>query len=389
LGTRFSCRWPIACWQGSPRNTGGDHICRLSADTFLVLLEGLQRREDCLDEVQRFLTDFRSEPFQVGGVDVYLGARAGIHFGKDTPDALVESLLRGTDLAHQRARTSGRDLELFDRSMDIVVRDRLELESRLRQALQNNALVPWFQPRVDARTGKILGAESLARWIPPGETPISPGRFIPVAEESGLIAHLGMQILEKSCAQIAHWREGGWTDLVISVNVSPIQLADRGFPDEVEKLLTRYRIPANNLELEVTESAFLDHPREAAQALERLRSKGIAIALDDFGTGYSSLSQLRSLPIDTLKVDRQFVIELATRPDAAVVLRALFQMAEGLRLDTVAEGVEELEQLDFLREVGCHQIQGFLFSQAVPPERFEELLARPTLLPQPVARTAV
>ncbi len=249
--------------------------------------------------------------------------------------------------------------------------ERAAFEASLRQAEQRGELGVCYQPRVDAATGELLGMECLVRWYHPQFGAVSPDQFIPLAEETGLIVSIGEWVLREACAQTQYWREQGHQDLRVSVNLSAVQFQDSDLYNTVKSALDDTRLRAEWLELEVTESTLMGDPAATALTLEKLKSLGVHISIDDFGTGYSSLSYLKRFPIDALKIDRSFVDEVTSNPDDAAIATAIVLMGHSLHLKVVAEGVETTPQESLLRVLGCDELQGYLISPPVSPERFE------------------
>jgi EAL domain-containing protein (putative c-di-GMP-specific phosphodiesterase class I) len=273
-----------------------------------------------------------------------------------------------------RAKDSGRNhFQFFTREINTVMTERLEIEGKLRRALERDQFQLQYQPRVDLPSGKVLGAEALIRWHIPGEPPILPERFIALAEETGLITPIGKWVLHRACAQNKAWQDLGLPAVVVSVNVSARQFRSNNFVRSVAESLKETGLQARYLEIELTESVMHDAP-QLVTMLGELKRLGVQIAIDDFGTGYSSLSSLKRFPVDRLKVDRSFVEHIATDPDDAAIVRTVIALGRNLGLKVVAEGVETAEQLQFLREHACDEVQGFYFSRPVPPEQFENLL---------------
>lgn len=277
--------------------------------------------------------------------------------------------------AAERARRDGENhVEFHSESMSRWAFERLTLEQSLRDALKNEELVVYYQPRVDIETQKIIGMEALVRWIHPQFGLVSPGQFIPLAEETGLIVPIGDWILRESCRQNARWRAMGLPKIRVSVNLSPIQFRKPDLHEDVFQALDDAGLDADGLELEVTESLLMNDPSETAAILGRLRSRGIHISIDDFGTGYSSLSYLKRFPINALKIDRSFVTDVTSNPDDAAIATAIILMGHSLKLSVVAEGVETENQLAFLKVLQCNEVQGYLFSPPVPADRAQLLL---------------
>jgi EAL domain-containing protein (putative c-di-GMP-specific phosphodiesterase class I) len=254
------------------------------------------------------------------------------------------------------------------------------LESRMRGALARNEFFLMYQPKVDLPSGKIVGAEALVRWQDPEHGLISPGQFIPVAEDSGLIIALGKWILAEVCRQNRAWQDAGYPPQVIAVNVSPVQFVRKEFLSEIQAVLRESGMDARHLELELTETALLRDLDRTANALIALRQLGVSVSLDDFGTGYSSLTYLKRFPIDTIKVDQSFVRDIIDDPDDAAIVSAVIGMAKSLKRTVVAEGVETAEQLHWLRAHGCDQMQGYYFSKPVSAQDFTQRFFRGNLM---------
>ncbi|MEC8511867.1 MAG: EAL domain-containing protein [Planctomycetota bacterium] len=307
---------------------------------------------------------------------------AVIHVGiACSPDdgATATDLIGRARAAAERARRDGENhVEFHSDSMSRWAFERLTLEQSLRDALHNEELVVYYQPRVDIETQEIIGMEALVRWIHPQFGLVSPGQFIPLAEETGLIVPIGDWILRESCRQNAQWRAMGLPRIRVSVNLSPVQFRKPDLHEDVFRALDDNGLDADGLELEVTESLLMNDPAETAAILGRLRSRGIHISIDDFGTGYSSLSYLKRFPIDALKIDRSFVTDVTSNPDDAAIATAIILMGHSLKLSVVAEGVETENQLAFLKVLQCNEVQGYLFSPPVPADRARTLLEAQT-----------
>lgn len=307
-----------------------------------------------------------------------MAAMAVVHVGiACSPDdgTTASELIGRARAAAERARRDGENhVEFHSDSMSRWAFERLTLEQSLRDALRNEELVVYYQPRVDIETQEIIGMEALVRWIHPQFGLVSPGQFIPLAEETGLIVPIGEWILRESCRQNARWRAMGLPRIRVSVNLSPVQFGKPDLHEDVFRALDDARLDADGLELEVTESLLMNDPAETAAILGRLRSRGIHISIDDFGTGYSSLSYLKRFPIDALKIDRSFVTDVTSNPDDAAIATAIILMGHSLKLSVVAEGVETENQLAFLKVLQCNEVQGYLFSPPVPADRAQTLL---------------
>jgi diguanylate cyclase (GGDEF)-like protein/PAS domain S-box-containing protein len=351
----------------------GDLVARLGGDEFAILLNGLN------DEQQASVVGFRirdalSAPFSIGGREVFTSASIGIAFGLahyTNPD----EIMRDADTAMYHAKSRGKARhELFDADMHARTRDRLDLETDLRHAVQDQQFEVHYQPIVTLSSGMCIGFESLVRWTRNGE-PISPATFIPIAEELGLIEALGTWVMEQACSTFADWqRRFPRTGLdCITVNVSSRQLMQQNFPRIVEQAIHKAGLKACDLRLEITETALMDNPQTAAEVLRDLRDLGVKIYLDDFGTGYSSLSHLHKLPVDALKIDRSFVRSL-TYSDRPAIVESILALARTLNTSVVAEGIETDQQSRELERLGCTHAQGYLFSKPLSAHHAEQLI---------------
>jgi diguanylate cyclase (GGDEF)-like protein/PAS domain S-box-containing protein len=354
-----------------------DTLARLGGDEFALLIDNLPHPNDAARLAGELIASL-TEPCHLSvGAEVSAGASVGISLFPQhghTPQAL----LQGADAAMYRAKADGRGLYVFySDDMTHAARERLSLESRLRRALAEGQFCLHYQPQVDIATGRIIGAEALIRWHDPVEGLIPPGRFIPVAETTGLIREIGAWVLEEACHQGQRWRTAGLPPLRIAVNVSPRQFRHADLATQVTQVLQRTGFPAEWLELELTESALMEREAEALETLRRLRALGIGLAIDDFGTGYSSLAYLKRFPLDVLKIDRGFIADIPNQADDMEIASAIIAMGHSLGILVLAEGVETPEQLAFLSDRGCNLYQGYLRSRPVPPEDFAKLLAQP------------
>ncbi|MDQ1288524.1 MAG: hypothetical protein QG622_2089 [Actinomycetota bacterium] len=343
----------------------GDTAARLGGDEFVVLLTG-SAADRGVQVAERVIAEV-SEPFSLGGREVFIGASAGIAQRHPSCTSPADLLARG-DVAMYQAKQSGRGRAVvFEPSMQVTFRQQMDLQSDLRGARGFDEFRLQYQPIVDLRTGRPVGVEALLRWNHPGRGAISPTEFIPVAEETGVIRDLGRWALERSARAVAEWRRT-LPGLRLSVNVSPRQIGVRRFPEEVAEILARTGLPGRALTLELTETALMNDPENVPGHLEQLRDLGMRIAIDDFGTGYASLSYLRRFPVDELKIDRSFVEDVTRSPNDLALVRAVVDLARALRLLTVAEGIGRPEQLSVLRELGCGFGQGFLLARPLDPE---------------------
>jgi EAL domain-containing protein (putative c-di-GMP-specific phosphodiesterase class I) len=312
-------------------------------------------------------------PFGIEGHEIRVTAKTGIAvFPDDGGDA--DALLRNAEAALKRAKETGERYLFYAPSINARVAEQVELEHRLRKAVEAGELFPHFQPKIDLATGQIVGLEALMRWQGPDGKLVSPARFVPVLEQTGLILEAGQQILAAARAQYAAWLAQGLAAPRIAVNVSAVQLRRRSFVQDVLQALGGGAADGGGVDLEVTESLLMTEVDESIRKLRELREMGLRMALDDFGTGYSSLSYLSKLPLDTLKIDRSFVHGMTENADYTSIISAIISLAQALRLKVVAEGVETEQQAQLLRLLRCEQAQGFLFSKPLPAEAIEPLL---------------
>ncbi|HEX5923580.1 MAG TPA: EAL domain-containing protein [Baekduia sp.] len=353
----------------------GDTLARLGGDEFAILLDGAITPACALDIAAR-VAGAIAQPLRFDRRDLSVSASIGIAHNLDgcvNPDELI----RNADIAMYDAKAHGGGrCEVFDASMHQRVVDRVSLETRLRQAIDQQRLRTFFQPIIDLRSGELHGLEALARW-PADDEPVPPSEFIEVAEESGLIGALGVLILRSACETLSDWRRRGIVapEVTVSVNVSIRQITDGGLVEHVRAALHDHDLPPANLVLEITESTLIENPELVSAVLDELLTLGVAIQLDDFGTGYSSLTVLHDFPGDTLKIDRSFVATMIERPESQAIIRSIIGLAHNLGLSVIAEGIEHPEQRDALTALRCEYGQGYHFARPLPREEFEELLS--------------
>ncbi|RTL53681.1 MAG: EAL domain-containing protein [Bradyrhizobiaceae bacterium] len=346
-----------------------DAIARLGSDEFAVVQAGCARPEDAALLARRLL-DALGEPYLFEGHTVVSGASIGIALSPGDGDD-AERLLKNADMALSRAKSEGRgSFSFFEAEMDARAQNRHRIETDLREAIANRSLQPFYQPLVDLKSGRITGVEALARWLHPQRGMISPGEFIPVAEETGLIGTLGNLMLRRACMDAASWPD----PVRVAVNLSTLQFRAGNLLSVVMDALKQSGLPPKRLELEITESLLLEKSDDVLATLHALRALGVRISMDDFGTGYSSLSYLRSFPFDKIKIDQSFVRGLALNRDAQAIVRSIVSLGMGLGVTITAEGVETEDELSCLRGEGCHEGQGFLFSKARPNHEIAQLL---------------
>ncbi|HKE92353.1 MAG TPA: EAL domain-containing protein [Gemmatimonadales bacterium] len=352
-------------------------VARLGGDEFLVAVADLATGEDAAIVAGRLLKAF-SDHFVVAGQDLFVSASLGISvYPEDGED--LESLLKHADVALYQAKAAGRNTgEFFNASMNAAALQRLHLETNLRRAIERDEITVLFQPQIDTRIQRMIGVEALLRWTHPELGRIPPAQFVPVAERIGLIDDLTELALRRTCGQLADWRREGFEPLRASVNLSPHLLRR---PDTIHRLASlpaALEVDPSSIEFEITESALMEKPQDAERVLTELRGRGFRLALDDFGTGYSSLSYLRRFPLDTLKIDRAFVRDIADENGAAIVA-AVITLARSLQLEPLAEGVESEVQRGFLLQHGCDLMQGYLFGRPMSAKEIGELLTRGNL----------
>ncbi|AGX88671.1 putative bifunctional diguanylate cyclase/phosphodiesterase [Candidatus Symbiobacter mobilis] len=349
-----------------------DVLARVGDTEFIVALLSIQKREHS-GIVSQKLLNVLDPPFVIDGNPIHISARIGIAVypddGQDTA-----SLLHCADVAVKRLQAEAISSYLFySPEMNQRAKEQWQLEAELRQALSSGGLMLYYQPKVSLRSGRIVGAEALLRWRHPQHGMISPAKFIPVAEQTGLILDLGNWVLDEACRQIRDWMDRGAHMPPVAINLSARQF-DRQLPAKIQSVLDHHGVPTDRLKLEITESLLMRDPDTVIPIMNELVAMGLALAMDDFGTGYSSLSNLKRFPITTLKIDRSFVVGVPNDINDCAIARAIVTMALQLRQEIVAEGIETAEQMVFLRNLGCDQLQGFFFSPAVDAIRFEEMV---------------
>ncbi len=353
----------------------GDVVARVGGDEFTIVLQELEKKEDAAAMAQRVLRII-AEPIDVEGHRLYITTSIGITvYPEDGEDA--ETLLKNADNAMYRAKAVGRNTyEMSTQELSRSMQERLTLESGLHQAMERNEFEVYYQPQIDIRSMKIVGMEALLRWRHPERGLMSPGSFLSVAEERGFIVLIGDWVLRTALQQARIFKDLGFPDFRVAVNLSARQFRELSLVEGIEEAVKQSRMDPRCLELEITESVAMENIDLTFKVLERLRRTGISIAIDDFGMGHSSLSYLKRFPIDALKIDRNFVEDLPDRFEDAAIVRSVIELAQGLNLRVVAEGVETKPQLDFLREHGCREVQGFYFGFPVPAPQFQETLTQ-------------
>ena len=349
-----------------------DILARFGGDEFVVALFSIQKREHSGLVAEKLLATLEA-PFVIESHALHISASVGIAIYPE--DGLNTTLLlRFADVAMKRVQTSSESGYLFySPEMNVRAKEQWQLEGELRQALNGNELLLYYQPKVSLRSGRIVGAEALIRWSHPVHGMIPPGRFVPLAEETGLILDLGNWVLEEACRQIRCWLDAGLDVVPIAVNLSARQF-DVQLPQRLQATVERHSIPCSLLKLEITESLLVRSPDKVVLIMNELAAFGFTLALDDFGTGYSSLAYLKKFPITTLKIDRTFVIGVPNDENDCAIAQAIVTMGKQLRQEIVAEGVETPEQMAFLRKLGCDQLQGYLFSPPIEAQAFARMV---------------
>ena len=343
---------------------------RLDADHFAVMVVKEQTEEELARLIEQRIAEIFVPPYRIGDSELRVTAKFGIAlFPNNGADA--DSLFRNAEAALKNAKTGGERYLFYTQAMNARVAEKLTLENHLRQALENHEFVLHYQPKTDLVSGKLTSAEALIRWNDPRSGLVAPGRFIPILEETGLINEVGRWALRQAIADYLHWFHVGLPAVRVAVNVSPLQLRNRGFIDEIKAAIGVDVQAAAGLELEITESLIMEDVKHSIESLRAIRDLGITIAIDDFGTGFSSLSYLAKLPVDTLKIDRSFVVDMTNGPEGLALVATIINLAHSLKLKVVAEGVETEEQARLLRLLGCDEMQGFLVSKALPRDIFE------------------
>jgi diguanylate cyclase (GGDEF)-like protein len=358
----------------------GDTVGRVGGDEFVLILHDQSNEEVIYRAMQRIVAKV-SEPLTIDGKELYVSCSAGISiYPQDGRD--VETLLKNADAAMYRAKEHGRsNFQFYTSEMNERVNERLALEHALRRALERQELALHYQQKVNLRSGQIVGAEALVRWLHPEWGLVRPARFVPLAEETGLIVSIGEWVLHEACRQTRAWLDAGLNPGVVSVNLSVRQFRQEGLVRTVSRILEETRLEPSQIEMELTESMVMQNVDAAIAILQGLKQLGVTLSLDDFGTGYSSLSYLKDLPIDTLKIDRSFVRDIGSGAEAddGVLAQAIISLGHALHLKVIAEGVETDAQLRFLRRHGCDEVQGFFYGEPVAPEAHAELLEKARL----------
>jgi EAL domain-containing protein (putative c-di-GMP-specific phosphodiesterase class I) len=357
-----------------------DTISHFSGDKFVVLLENLNESRDASPVAEKLLRVF-SQPFFLQSQEIFITAGIGISvFPEDGTTTQV--LMQNAESAVHKAKEGGKSrYQFYSKEINAKSFEKLLLENNLRGAITNNELFLMYQPQINTRDKQVSGMEVLVRWKHAELGLVSPGQFIPLAEETGLILPVGEWIIREACKQYMEWSARGLPQKILAINLSAVQFTQHNLAEMVQTILDETGFPPGKLEFEITETAIMDDVETSLQILDRLRGLGISISIDDFGTGYSSLSYLRKLSIRNLKIDQSFIAEVEHKPEDATIVSAILSLAKGLGLEVIAEGVETTEQLKFLEEKECDYVQGYYFSPPLNAENMEQVLRSGSLTP--------
>ncbi|VAW66356.1 diguanylate cyclase/phosphodiesterase (GGDEF & EAL domains) with PAS/PAC sensor(s) [hydrothermal vent metagenome] len=353
----------------------GDTLARLGGDEFTLLLPDVNNQQDAKRIAEKIIKSL-ADPFKIDNHELFVSTSIGIsQFPED--GNTIESLIKHADIAMYSVKDSGKNnYQFYDKKMIHAYSDNLSLENDLRRALDNKQFEIYYQPQINVETQEIFAMEALIRWNHPERGMINPNDFIGLAEETRLIKQIGDWILQAACEQLKTWRDLGFNDIRIAINVSAIQLEQNNFVEFVLEQLTKNKIPGEYLEIEITENTLMHDTDAGVDKLRELSNHGIKIAIDDFGTGYSSLNYLKHLPIDTLKIDQSFIRDMSKSEEDSSIIKAIISMAKGLKLNIISEGVETQEQLKQLKRWRCKNMQGFLFGRPMPNDDALKVLQR-------------
>jgi len=352
-----------------------DIVARLGGDEFVVVISDIVEVNHILQVVEKMLGAMAA-PYLIAGNELFCSCSIGISVYPNDGTASAD-LLKHADTAMYHAKNSGRNrFQLYDGAMNSMAEERLQLETDLHYALERNEFVFHYQPQVNLETGRIQGVEALIRWNHPNKGTLAPAAFLEMLEETGGIVNVGRKLLVEACCQTARWHAAGFRDLDVAVNVSSKEFWHTSLITNVRAALEQSGLPPQSLQLELTEGIFMEDVDNAVDRILALKALGIAVAVDDFGTGYSSLAHLKRFPLDVLKIDRYFVKDLPNAPVNEALISSILALCKGLNLGTVAEGVENRDQLDSLRKLGCQIVQGYFISRPIPAEHLITLLSR-------------
>ncbi len=350
-----------------------DTLARIGGDEFTIIIQDVNEDFDAILVAEKVVNAFR-EPLLVDDHELYITPSIGISLFPDDGNN-SEELIKHADTAMYRAKElGGNGFQFFAADMSDPIRWNLTVENALRRAVEQGTIQVVYQPQFDIRSGNIIGLEALARWHHKGPEETPPEVFIKVAEDTGLIHRLGDQIMETACRQMMRWIKEGITDLKVSVNISPLQLKQGDFTERLRRIVENSGVSPRQIELEITEGSLMENAGIMEGLLNLLSVQGFQIAIDDFGTGYSSLSYLKRLSIDRIKIDKSFIHETPDNTNDTAICRAIISMAHSLKLKVIAEGVENDQQMEFLRQERCDEVQGYIYSQAVGPKEVSEMI---------------
>jgi len=350
-----------------------DVVCRIGGDEFTILLRNIKNREQ-VSKMSEAIVNLFKETYIIDGqefsISTSIGIAISIFDGRD-----LDLLLKKADIAMYKAKEKGKNNFLFyHNEMNMHSVERFKLENRLRKAIEQEEFILYYQPRIDAKSDKIIAVEALIRWNSPELGMVSPGEFIPLAEESGLIVPIGEWVLKTACMQNKQWQQAGHQPIRVSVNLSAMQFIQQDLVEKIRIILDETGLSSEWLELEITEGIIIKDLKGTMETLEKLKEMGVHVSLDDFGTGFSSLNYLKNFKIDTLKIDASFVRDISDDEKNTAIVNTIIMLGKNLDLNVTAEGVETETQLEFLKNKGCNEIQGFLYSKPVPPEECEKLI---------------
>ncbi len=356
-----------------------NYISRLGGDEFTIMVPEL-KDPDNVALIARRINETLSAPFVIDGSEVFISTSIGISiYPLDGSNA--EDLMKHADLAMYHAKERGKNgFQFYKKQLNIKAVERLEFENDVRKAVQNEEFVLHFQPQIDMQTGRIIAAEALTRWTHQQHGPISPGQFIPAIEDLGLITPFTDWVIRQAGKQLSEWRQRGIEPIRVALNVSSKQFMHQQIPEKISSILEKYQLDGDLIELELTESVLAEQNADTLEILDSLKELGLAISVDDFGTGYSSLVYLKTFPIDVVKIDRFFVKDILTSKQDSSIVKAIVALAHSMEMKVIAEGIEEREQYQLLRELGCDYGQGYLFSPAVSAEVLQEMIVQKKIL---------
>lgn len=352
-----------------------DTLARVGGDEFNLLLPEISGRGDAAGIAEKIIQKLK-DPIVLDGYEVVVSFSIGISMFPDDGEEMGQ-LIKHADMAMYHIKGRGKNgYEFFSDNMKALYHQHLSLEQGIRKALEQEQFEVYFQPQISVMSDRICGMEALIRWNHPEKGLVSPADFIPVSEESGLIIDIGQWVLNAACTKLKQWMDAGLDDVTLAVNISATQLRQPDFEEMVIQTLKQHKLPGDRLELEITEDVLMQDIEQAVTKLQSLAAHGVRVAIDDFGIGYSSLSYLQTLPLHTLKIDRSFISQIQTPKSRSSIVTAIIAMAKGLGLDIVAEGVETEVQLEYLKHLGCHKIQGFLLGRPAKSAETEKLLEK-------------